>query len=233
MTRLEFGLGQKSADNGETKSNQETKESEANPEEQHSPTVDFVIAEIDLIGSDGDKMEEPQKSEPTPPYKTVDWLFVRRVALAQIVLASLSILCLLVMLAIGGVTWFKFATFFWSTFVMLAGYAGYKSYSTRNYYYVLTYLIMAAFQSLMNWFALVYSTYSVYYLDSREMRYYKGYCFGVSYKDVALVLELMESLTMMGTVITGVLGAKACCAGLGRLLTYQDKLIQQRMTLQQ
>jgi len=232
MTRVDFGLNHKPNENEEKPPLEQQQEPD-----QQAP-VDCVIADIDLIdqsnqAADGEEKIETPKVENETSTKTMDWMFVRRVALGQIILATLSMICLLVTVVIGGVTWFKFATFFWSTFILLAGYAGYKSYSTKNYYYVLTYLIMAAFQSLTNWFALVYSTYAVYYFENRELHYYKGYCLGISYRDVALFLELTESLTMMGTVITGILGAKACCSGLGRLLTYQDQLIQQRLAWRQ
>lgn len=90
MTRLEFGLGQKS-DGGEAKETGTVVE-----EDQQPPTVDFVIAEIDLINASAEKTENEAKTklEPVPPSKTVDWVFVRRVAVAQIILAAVSILIL-------------------------------------------------------------------------------------------------------------------------------------------
>jgi predicted ester cyclase len=68
----------------------------------------------------------------------------------------------------------------------------------------------------------------VYYFDNGELHIYRAYCLGINYRDIALVGELVEGLTMMGTVITGVLGTKACCIGLGRLLTRLDQDVQQR-----
>lgn len=43
---------------------------------------------------------------------------------------------------------------------------------------------------------------------------------------VVLLTEVVASSTMIGTIVTGMLGLTACCKGFGRLLAYQEALLQ-------
>lgn len=79
MTRLEFGLNQKP-----------NEEETPTKNEQEEQPQEFV-ADIDVIDAGTETVPNMEMTEKiVAPVKTMDWIFIKRVSLAQMILAVVS-----------------------------------------------------------------------------------------------------------------------------------------------
>ncbi len=106
---------------------------------------------------------------------------------------------------------------------------------------------MDSFQTLLHWGSMAWVVYTIYCLnDKKHLHRHEGQflrkslfmpssCIMRPYlsvdakSDVILFLELGESLSLLGTILTGLFGMVACCKGFGRILAFQDRKILVRI----
>jgi len=165
--------------------------------------------------------------------KTMDWMYIRRVSIVQMLLAFLAIICITIIVFTAEMNrllmWSKTALFSWALFLLTTGYCGYRS-SGKNYCQVVAYFIMSIFQTMINgfWLALLFLAacyviaYRDNYFEGNDWSDLKEFKVSVDWNTGVLVCELIETLCLFATIFTGLLGAFAGCKGFGRILQYQD-----------
>ncbi|VDK19630.1 unnamed protein product [Anisakis simplex] len=95
----------------------------------------------------------------------------------------------------------------------------------QSYAHTVAYCGMCTFQTLIYMSTMCWLAYSAYALDTNAQLYDQVHH---NAADAVLLLTTGEALSMMGTVLTGVLGLVGCCRGFGRLLHALENMIAER-----
>lgn len=158
-----------------------------------------------------------------------NWKHLRRVAATQMILCMIALTCIVISILTTGLNGYKFSQFIMGIYLLMTGHSGMKG-SSKSYKHLIFYLIMSSLQWMFNVMVLGCLTYALYESP------YSGYSVRQSMRSVdfddygydlaVLTAELVGSLAMMGTIVTGMLGLTQCCKGFGNLLAKQEKFFQ-------
>jgi len=171
------------------------------------------------------------------PKRTIDWKHLKRVSLAQELLCAIALLCVAFTLLAGHATsnflWARYSIgmTMWLLYLMITGSCGRKA-STRKFGHLITYFVLTLFQTVLNAFWMGIAFFGMCYVmfTGRYPREYNGW--DNDWQDALMVMEVVESVCVLGTVVTGIVGTVCCVKGLGRMLSYQEEAIQAQAGLQ-
>ncbi|KHN70993.1 hypothetical protein Tcan_17555 [Toxocara canis] len=179
----------------------------------------------DIMAAIGMDVCSDNNDLPGPRHIGMEWAFILRVANTQAVLSVLSIVCLSSSMLLTGFNFYRFTSSAWATYLLSCAYIGMRAGRWQSYAHVVAFCGMCTFQTLIYMSTMCWLVYSVYALDAHSQIYDPV---RRNAADAVLLLTLGEVLSMMGTVLTGVLGLIGCCRGFGRLLHAQEKMIMER-----
>uniref|UniRef100_A0A915J5L1 Uncharacterized protein n=1 Tax=Romanomermis culicivorax TaxID=13658 RepID=A0A915J5L1_ROMCU len=231
MTKLDFNMGKKS-DAKETDNLQQIDLSKERPETPIILIGDIVggVNKSDIGGAVGNEASAPKMATPAGPVDvwatTFDWKGIKRAAVTQMIFSMIAMICILISIMATGMTSYKFSQFIIATYLLVTGHGGLRG-STKSYKHLIFYLIMSALQWMINIMVLGCLTYAMYdapYVNYSVRQTIQTIDFDDYGTGIALITaELVGSLCMMGTIITGMLGLTHCCRGFGNVLMNQEK----------
>uniref|UniRef100_A0A0M3IGA9 Transmembrane protein n=1 Tax=Ascaris lumbricoides TaxID=6252 RepID=A0A0M3IGA9_ASCLU len=176
----------------------------------------------DVLTAIGMDVSSESSDTSRPRYVGIDWAFILRIANMQAVLSVMSVLCLSTSMLLTGFNFYRFTSSAWATYLLSCAYIGMRAGRWQSYAHAIAFCGMCTFQTLVYMSTMCWLVYSVYAIDAHSQLYYAVHH---NVADLVLLLTLGEVLSIMGTVLTGVLGLIGCCRGFGRLLHAQEKMI--------
>jgi len=233
MTKLDVNLSSKKSDtvaDDAVKEPSETQNLQNNGNNEEPATINVCGPAI-MIGEIEISTQNPNKMPINEPLVTFEWRIIKRVAISQLVLSAIAMTCVVSVILSMGMDCYKFSQFIMSMYLLFTAYSGIKG-SNKSHMHLVVYFIMTALQWMINIVLLGCLTFTVYEApyENYNFRYaLRGIHTGDYGSDVVVLLtEVVASSTMIGTVVTGMLGLTACCKGFGRLLAYQEAFLQTR-----
>jgi len=200
--------------------------------EQHSCDTYWKMREIlGKIGMDSpanDDIEQQQQPVAPLPPVGIDWSYIECIAKAQLMLVIMSSACLCISMLVCGFNFYRFTSTAWVTYLICGAYIGLHAGKSHSYAHMVAYTGMCTFQTLVYMSSMCWLLYVITAFDMHHSAIHYQH---LSISGAMMILALGEVVTMMGTVVTGVLGLVGCCRGFGRMLQAQEQLLEERREL--
>ncbi|RCN41241.1 hypothetical protein ANCCAN_12808 [Ancylostoma caninum] len=183
--------------------------------------------------------EEQQRSSSPPPvnanetdYPVIDnnvgmnWYLIAKMGNIQFLLSCIASVSLLATMSIIGFSLLRFTSSAWTTYLMSTAYIAVRAGRWRSYPHVIAYCGMVMFQTVIYMSSLCWVAYSLYGAEYQlHTSFRTDAMFSTANPNALLALIVVEMVSLMGTVFTGVFGMIACCRGLGKMLHHMEQLI--------
>ncbi|CAJ0609024.1 unnamed protein product [Cylicocyclus nassatus] len=205
--------------------------------------LDFDLSKKGAAGAEA-KQGEPNVVEEQPcnspraehtneaDYQTMDsnlgmnWYLIAKMGNIQFLLSCIASVSLLATMSIIGFSLLRFTSSAWTTYLMSTAYIAVRAGKWRSYPHVIAYCGMVMFQTVIYMSSLCWVAYSLYGAQYHlHFSFREGAMLPAANPNALLVLIVVEMVSLMGTVFTGVFGMIACCRGLGKMLHHMEQLI--------
>jgi len=166
----------------------------------------------EVLASVGLDACEDEMREPEPP--GFNWDTIKCAGTAQMVLAGIAILCMTPSIIFGATSVYSFSGGIWTVFVFLTGCMARRAAHNKSHSAATAYTLMVSFQTLMSLATMCVLVYLGYSIDIRVRNHRHAL--------LLTATTVVEAGALLLTIVTGLIGMRASCVGIGRLLAAQE-----------